>query len=452
VAGNPKLQVHTARIQAHVVNSEDALLRTAQDPRTRGFVSAAPTPFADPDFAHVPYWLNHPDDDQKRATEELWKSAFGQLPPTQLTPQTYSALVNNFSAVLYVGPDGSIFGGDTYELLDPAAIPMIGEYIWHYFFEDFAPFNTTPAAVALKGSAADSVSIAIIGDWGTGPYTPGGPAGDVADKVKALKPDYVIHLGDVYYSGTASEIQTNLLDGWPGAAGRSFTLNANHEMYNGGHGYFETALTDPIFGAQNGCSYGALTFGRWTILLLDSAYWSTSSLVTNGSICNPTSSRSGKMAQMDFIKSLALDPKNTIVLTHHNPISFDGISIVDDGAGNNLWAQVTTALGAPAAWYWGHIHNGIVYTTPIVGSVSTIGRCLGHAAVPFGHGSGLPPAENPPKHVEWFSDTPNPDHATAPRVLNGFAYLTLTTSGRVTEVLYDQTGKDVFRPTPYQLG
>ena len=162
------------------------------------------------------------------------------------------------------------------------------------------------------------------------------------------------------------------------------------------------------------------------------------------------------MAQLDFIRSLALVPEEVIVVTHHNPIAYDGSSIVDDGAGNNLWSQVKTALGAPAAWYWGHIHNAVVYTSPIVGSAFTKGRCIGHAAVPFGPASGLADARNTPaadsKHVEWYADTPNPSPGTAPRVYNGFAFLTLSANGLVTEVFYDQTGQAAYRPMPYQLG
>jgi hypothetical protein len=462
VAANPTLRARAMKIQAHLVGSEEMLLRTVSDDVTHGFVEAAPMPFADPDFGHVPFWLNYPDDDQMQAVADLWRSVYGQLPPTRFTPETYGALVQTLRDVQFVGPDGSIFGDRKYELLDPGGVPMVGEYLWHYLLEDFAPFCTTPPIIRLEGSASDCVSIAIVGDWGTGAYPPAGPAADVMRHVVALAPDYVVHLGDVYYSGTADEERRHLLAGWGGAAGRSFTLNSNHEMYDGGHGYFEIALADPVFGAQNRCSYCALQFGTapngasWTILLLDSAYWSTSPLVSAGSLGNPDSSRPGAMAQLAFISSLDVPPEYVIVVTHHNPIAFDGSSIVDDGAGNNMWAQIAMTLGEPAAWYWGHIHNAIVYTSPIGGSACTKGRCIGHAAIPFGRASGLAGWAHPPapqsKRVEWFAHTPNPDPATAPRVYNGFAYLTLGADGCVTEVFYDQTGQAVYRPAPYRLG
>src|SRR6202012_2420746 len=93
----------------------------------------------------------------------------------------------------------------------------------------------------------------------------------------------------------------------------------------------------------------------------------------------------GGNAQATFIQGLKLTRNKTIVMTHHNAISADGSSLVTDKFGNNLWAQVTGAMGgAPAAWYWGHVHNGIVYTTENATHSSTLCRCVGHGAIPFG--------------------------------------------------------------------
>jgi len=236
--------------------------------------------------------------------------------------------------------------------------------------------------------------LALVGDWGTGNYTPGGPALDVMNQIVKPKPDYILHLGDVYYSGTGDEERHNLLAAWPPEySGKSFTLNSNHEMYDGGYGYFHTTLPDPIFSVQNGTSYFVLNYGDashggpWTILVLDSAYWSTSALVTDGSITDPDSSCAGATAQVEFISAL-LSPKKVIVVTHHNPISYDGSEVVDDLQGNSLWEQVTNVLGEPAGWYWGHVHNAIVYSLPTAVSSHTRARCIGHGAIPFGPASG----------------------------------------------------------------
>jgi hypothetical protein len=134
-----------------------------------------------------------------------------------------------------------------------------------------------------------------------------------------------------------------------------------------------------------------------------------------------------------------LDPAKTIILTHHNPIEFDG-SKLTTYQGQALYSQVTQALGGdPLAWYWGHVHNGIVYKSPLVNGSKTLGRCMGHGAIPFGAATGLPT-----QWVEFFTATPNPV-AGPPRVYNGFVLLTITSKGQVTEEFYEQhTNKVVY--------
>jgi hypothetical protein len=76
-------------------------------------------------------------------------------------------------------------------------------------------------------------TIAIMADWGA----PNDTAKMISKLIKDKGPDYVIHLGDVYYAGTQLECQA-VLDMWPlcDATGtplvdRSFALNGNHEMF-----------------------------------------------------------------------------------------------------------------------------------------------------------------------------------------------------------------------------
>jgi hypothetical protein len=318
--------------------------------------------------------------------------------------------------------------------------------------------NTVPPT----GASSSQVKIAVVGDWCTGNYT-NGPAASVMQHITALQPDYIIHLGDVYYAGTAGEEQSKLLSMWPSAySGKSFTLNSNHEMYDGGYGYFQKALANKIFSQQNETSYFALQYGNptqaggpWTIVGLDSAYWAPSPMVMDGSIQGV--SGNGFMAQPQFIQGLVkngLWPQNAIVLTHHNPIEYDGSGLVVDLFGNSLWAQVEGAFsGTPAAWYWGHVHNGIVYPNPTYTKNIVYGRCVGHGALPYGNGSGL--ASAPQSQVQCYANTPNP--SVPPRVMNGFVLLTITISGQVTETFYQQDGTQApwvkpSNPLTYQLG
>jgi len=112
----------------------------------------------------------------------------------------------------------------------------------------------------------DEVTIAIVGDWGGG----NNAAQEVAAQIKKCSPDYVIHLGDVYYAGTEREVQNRFLNYWPApdAPGRSFALNSNHEMYSGGYGYFDITLKQ----FKQPASYFSLSNKNWRFIGLDTGY------------------------------------------------------------------------------------------------------------------------------------------------------------------------------------
>ena len=109
--------------------------------------------------------------------------------------------------------------------------------------------------------------IALLGDWGTGLY--GAP--EIANAVRRDPDPFVmlLHLGDVYYSGTDTEVQQRFLDVWPSRSGAvNRALNSNHEMYSGGDGYFGRTL--PKFAQE--ASYFAHQNQHWTLIGLDVAY------------------------------------------------------------------------------------------------------------------------------------------------------------------------------------
>ena len=49
-------------------------------------------------------------------------------------------------------------------------------------------------------------------------------------------------------------------------------MNANHDMFTGGHGFFEFLDTDPRFARQGGASYFALENEHWLVAALDTAW------------------------------------------------------------------------------------------------------------------------------------------------------------------------------------
>ncbi len=89
----------------------------------------------------------------------------------------------------------------------------------------------------------------------------------------------------------------------------------------------------------------------------------------------------------------------------------------------------------PAYWYWGHIHDGIVYSNQSKAGSAVKVRCVGHGAIPFGTAWGLEPLPNP--RVEYFAHTPIDGSI---KVRNGFAIIELTNDGELTEKFYETTG------------
>ena len=118
--------------------------------------------------------------------------------------------------------------------------------------------HLTPHAMARPKSVTaqpfpDAGRIAILGDWGTGLY--GAPK--IGEAVRKDRDPFamLLHLGDVYYSGTKQEIGERFLEVWPKRTDAiSRALNSNHEMYSGGDAYstarfrrsVRTAATSPI--------------------------------------------------------------------------------------------------------------------------------------------------------------------------------------------------------------
>lgn len=345
--------------------------------------------------------------------------------------------------------DGSILGTEKYATYDQgwfiAFINLVETTIRELWYNKGKFPTTPPQHIKLTGKKNNSVSIAILGDWGAG-----NPASqEVMARLVALKPDYIVHVGDVYYSGTPKngkhyfslgEEYKNLIDLWPKSyVGKSFTLNSNHEMYSGANGLFIDALKGlgTPFTAQKGASCFALNFLDYTILGLDTAYMGkVKDAFMIGSIGKPDD------FQPKWINSMKLNPNKTIVFSHHNGFSDDCSSV------SPLWAEIRTVLGGdPFAWYWGHIHNGIVYDMPMQISDKTNGnnfrtktyaRCLGHAALPYGDAVSLNG-----KPIVWRAENKRTDKPK--ELYNGFAMLTLSSNGtRVNSVLeefYDVSSK-----------
>jgi hypothetical protein len=215
--------------------------------------------------------------------------------------------------------------------------------------------------VAAAETLAGDITLAMTADWGTGLY--GAPR--IAEAMRKLattgKFDLLMHLGDIYYSGTQREVEERFLDMWPKDVGTtSRALNGNHEMYSGGFAYFQRLL--PAFGQS--CSYFALQNEHWLLVGLDTAYVDHDMDTT-------------QVAWLNLVLRQAELPKRKVVLfSHHQPFSRL------DTQGPKLQKALRHLLDGRAvtAWYWGHEHQCILYDKHEAWGF--FGRCLGNGGIP----------------------------------------------------------------------
>ncbi|WP_223426154.1 metallophosphoesterase family protein [Tateyamaria pelophila] len=423
------------------------------------------------EFGILPFWAKNPD--QIPYEEEIphvflkflkLVDDLGLIPEPTVTLCDYKKIKLAAQNNTAISPDGTSWEINDFGQLDlrwlEAPINMLlvnhdyKKYPWP------VPDPKNPALSPLVGSIqADAARggktmFAIAGDWGTG----AADAVAVRGAAMELNPDYLFHLGDVYYTGTpefslkrpflgSGYENAHLVDFWPKddlKPGRSFTMNSNHEMYTGAWGLFEDALSSPIFAHQNGFSYGMIENDDWQIFYLDSAYCSPDFLKMYGALSDD---------QISFVQAMRKGKSNkkTIVMTHHTPFDLTGqIEQISDG--KSLLRDVAAALGnsLPDYWYFGHIHDGIVYAPkkvmdtpsgPAIPGVCRM-RCTGHASMPYGAPWGLAKVNRTPPfkktgfidHIEFFAQSPKLDCGLL--VKNGFMTVTLD-GDTIEEAFYD---------------
>lgn len=232
------------------------------------------------------------------------------------------------------------------------------------------------------------VRVALIGDWGTGTDA----AIDLLKKVAALQPDVLIHLGDIYYSGTAQECDLNFKRVVDTVLRRSetripvYTLAGNHDMYSGGAGFYAllAGLNDQPL--RQPASFFCLrcTDGSWQFIAMDTGKNDHNPFDVTAVLT------SLEKDEEDWLtERIGEFAGNTILLSHHQ--LFSALAQIGpprpDGSlvAYNPYLAVSfqrfanAAPGRIAAWFWGHEHALTVYK-PYLGLER--GRCIGHGAVP----------------------------------------------------------------------
>lgn len=238
-------------------------------------------------------------------------------------------------------------------------------------------FNSDPAAPLTISNKA---RVVMVGDWGSGlprARKIGAAMREVLQEAGAQgREQHVIHLGDVYYSGWQREYERHFLPYWPvkpGEEGRiaSWSLNANHDMYSGGHGYYDHLLKDPRFARQQQSSFFSLENDYWQVLGLDTGY--------------AEHALGGDQATWVNHRADAVPSKDLLLLSHHQMFS------AYEGDGERLADKLRPVLdaGRVRAWFWGHEHRCACYEPQ---HQIEYPRLIGHGGVPVYASSAPVPA------------------------------------------------------------
>ncbi len=232
----------------------------------------------------------------------------------------------------------------------------------------------------IKDRLPAKATVAILADWGTGQDS----ARQMLASIARYQPDVVIHLGDVYYSGTQSEVQNYFYAIWQSvlkipkvpwgskltdltSKPATFHLPGNHDMYSGGQPYYTVIdmLGQPA-------SYFCLQNDNWQFVAMDTSLHDSNPItVTDATFVDPD--------EIIWMKDKVNNAggRKTILLSHHQ--LFTAFEKIGGGPVNdNLLPQVQDILPKLTAWRWGHEHNLTIYGKYL----NVLGRCIGHGAFP----------------------------------------------------------------------
>ena len=274
--------------------------------------------------------------------------------------------------------------GATFGNCDPKWREVIENYVRNRVAAQhipYRPYNNISDYV-MEGRLPENALVALLADWGTGEDA----AKNMLKRIADRKPDVVIHLGDVYYSGTEHEFQNYFYAIWqqtfglpklnwntraagPPSQPATFTLAGNHDMYAGGAPYYTTIdmLGQPA-------SYFCLRNKDWQFLALDTGLHDS----------NPTKAGSATYLEDTEVawmkdKLATRDGRKTVLLSHHQLFTgFQEEQIEGSPVNQRLLQQVQDVLSQVNAWFWGHEHNLVIFDNYL----GVLGRCIGHAAFP----------------------------------------------------------------------
>lgn len=277
---------------------------------------------------------------------------------------------------------------------DPGWIEAVASYVEYYWVEGKAPeYHDADSGRTLSYTlpapqAGTELVIGVLGDWGTGEPV----AQAVLELLMAQKPDIILHVGDIYYSGTLDEAQQNFLSlvqtarSQSGAQVPVFTIPGNHDYYSGGAGFYNLIgeLNAGLGGNQyvQEASFFNLIGKTWQLQAMDTGYYDSDLFDVAQDITHLHDSEAAWHLQQ--IQEGLQAGRRVILFSHHQLFSAllnIGKDSPTSGPNDNpnLLANFQSVLGQVTAWFWGHEHLLEVYG-PYQGL--SVGRCIGYSAFP----------------------------------------------------------------------
>jgi hypothetical protein len=272
---------------------------------------------------------------------------------------------------------------------DPRWAECVEEYLLLLARHEQPEYRTwarlSDSVLPLKPDA----TVAIVADWGTGM----GDALALMRQVASFRPDVILHLGDIYYSGTVSETGGHFLDvvaqayQGVGPVPPVLTLSGNHDRYSGGQGYYSALDRQGLVKT----SFFCLRNDWWQLLAMDTGLhdWDPFTVASNVTYLEPSEvawhqdklENSGQ--GVDPSSGNRTGRRGTILLSHHQLFSETGVGEDPDGARLAVNLPLLDAFSkwfpGVAWWFWGHEHDLKAYQ-PYAGLQR--GRCVGASAVP----------------------------------------------------------------------
>jgi hypothetical protein len=276
----------------------------------------------------------------------------------------------------------------TYSNRDPEfMVKCVGRFVEFYGLGQRAEYRDwtragggDPSFGEVDWRVPAGARIAVIGDWGTG-----------LDDARALltglvtrcRPAVLLHLGDIYYSGTPREARYNFAEVVDAVFAEHpprlpvFNLPGNHDYYSGGGGFY--GLLDMLNegAARQPASYFCLRSvdGRWQLVGVDTGYHDR----VPGIAFDPAYAAPAlHPSEVDWLRH-KLDgfAGRTLLFSHHQLFSAH-MTLNGRKSGrprrnlnDSLLGAVSGQLGRIALWMWGHEHSLAIYEDGLEG----VARC-----------------------------------------------------------------------------